>query len=125
MCITMINPETSWFEIVALPISQQELDIPKSTKGQQGKDTHIQSKQPYFDKVSATVGNIINRTWYSHYPHSPYIVYDNGSEFQLHFETVSDSYGLKCKPSSVKNPQANTLLKRVLKQSWQCSAQLN
>ena len=44
MCITMINPATSWFEIVELPISQQELDIPKGTKGQKGKDKHIQLK---------------------------------------------------------------------------------
>ena len=46
MCITMIDPATSWFEIVELPISQQELDIPMGTKGRQGKDKHIHSKQP-------------------------------------------------------------------------------
>ncbi len=44
MCITMIDPSTSWFEIVELPISQQDLDIPKGTKGQKGKDKHIQLK---------------------------------------------------------------------------------
>ncbi len=37
MCITMIDPATSWFEIVELPISQQELDILKGTKGHKGK----------------------------------------------------------------------------------------
>jgi hypothetical protein len=36
MCITMIDPATSWFEIVELPVSQlSELDIPMGTKGQQ------------------------------------------------------------------------------------------
>jgi hypothetical protein len=41
MCITMINPATSWFEIVELPTSQlPELDVPMATKGQKGKDTH-------------------------------------------------------------------------------------
>ena len=55
MCVTMMDPATSWFEIVELLISQQELDIPKSTKGQTGKDKNIQSKQPYFDKTSAKV----------------------------------------------------------------------
>ena len=44
MCITMINPATSWFEIVELPVSQQELDIPTGYKGAKGKDTHIQSQ---------------------------------------------------------------------------------
>ena len=80
MCVTMIDPATSWFEIVELPISQpQELDIPMGTKGQWCKDKHIQHKEPYFDKSSATVGNIINRTWFSSYPHSQYIIYNNGS----------------------------------------------
>ena len=46
-------------------------------------------------------------------PTSQYIVYDNGSEFKLHFETLCDSYGLKHKPTSVKNPQANAILERV------------
>ncbi len=103
MCVTMIDPATSWFEIVDLPISQQELDIPKGIYGQTGKDKHIQLKQPYFDKTSATVGRLVNKTWLSHYPHSQYIVYDNGSEFKLHFETLCDSYGLKRKPTSIRN----------------------
>ena len=45
MCITMIDPTTSWFKIVELPVSQlQKLDIPMGTKGQRSKDTHIQEK---------------------------------------------------------------------------------
>jgi hypothetical protein len=51
LCITMINPATSWFKIAELPISQpSELDIPMGTKGHKGKDKHIQQKQPYVDK---------------------------------------------------------------------------
>ena len=109
----MIDPATSWFEIVELLISQQELDIPKGTKGNKGKDKHTQSKQPYFDKTSPTVGWLVNKTWFSSYPCSQYIIYDNGSEFKLHFETLCESCGLKHKPTSVKNPQANAILKRV------------
>ena len=110
----MIDPATSWFEIVELPVSQpQELDIPTGTQGRKGRDTYKQQKEPYFDKTSATVGALINKTWFCHYPHSQYIVYDNGSEFKLHFETLCDSYGLKRKPTSVKNPQANAILERV------------
>ena len=62
VCVTMINPATSWFEIVELPISQQVLDIPMGTKGHKGKDKHIHSQQPYFDKMPATVGRLINKT---------------------------------------------------------------
>ena len=74
---------------------------------------HIQSKQPYFDKTPAPVGRIINKTWCSHYSCSQYIIYDNGSEFKLHFETLCESYGLKHKPTSVRNPQANAILEWV------------
>jgi hypothetical protein len=38
-----------------------------------------------------------------------------GSEFKLHFQTLCDSYGLKRKPTSTKNPQANAIQERVHK----------
>jgi hypothetical protein len=41
------------------------------------------------------------------------VIYDNGSEFKLHFEALCDTYGIKRKPTSVKNPQANAILERV------------
>ncbi len=110
MCVTIFDPATSWFEIVELPVSQHRLDIPKGTQGQQGIDTYLHSKQPHFDRTSATVGNIISMTWFSHYTHSQYIVYDNRSEFKLHFETLCVSYGLKGKLTSVRNQQANAVL---------------
>jgi hypothetical protein len=113
MCVTMIDPATSWFDIVELPISQQELDIPMGTKGQKGKDKHIHSQQPYFAKTSTRVGRLVNKTWFSHYPCSQYIIYDNGSGLKLHFKTLCESYGLKHKPTSVRNPQANAILERV------------
>ena len=37
MCIAVIDPATSWFEIVELLVSQlSELDIPMGTKGRKG-----------------------------------------------------------------------------------------
>jgi hypothetical protein len=41
------------------------------------------------------------------------MVYDNGSEFKLHFQSLCDSFGRKHKPTSVKNPQANAILERI------------
>ena len=85
LCVTMIDPATSWFEIVELLVSQpQEHDIPMGTQGHKGRDTYKQQKEPYFHKTSATVGAFINKTWFCHYPHSQYIIYNNGSEFKLH-----------------------------------------
>ena len=41
------------------------------------------------------------------------MIYNNGSEFKLHFECLCGSYGIKRKPTTVKNPQANAILECV------------
>ncbi len=82
MCVPMIDPATSWFKIVELPVSQpQKHDIPMGTQGHKGRSTDKQQKAPYFNKTSATVGSLINRTRFCHYLRSEYIVYNGGSEF--------------------------------------------
>ncbi|KAL7507542.1 hypothetical protein ACHAXN_004709, partial [Cyclotella atomus] len=62
---------------------------------------------------SSTVGSLFHQCWFCSFPRCRNIVYDNGSEFKLHFETLCDSYGLKHKPTSIKNLQANAILERV------------
>jgi hypothetical protein len=50
----MINPATSWFEIVELPTVTQEMTVPLVGKGKKvtyGKNTKV--AEPYFDKSSA------------------------------------------------------------------------
>jgi hypothetical protein len=59
------------------------------------------------------ISTLVNKTWFSRYLHCQHIIYDNGSEFKLHFEALCDSYGIKYKPTSVKNPQANAILEQV------------
>jgi hypothetical protein len=39
--------------------------------------------------------------------------YDNGSKFKLHFKALCESFWIKCKPTGVKNPQANAILEHV------------
>ena len=112
MCLTMIDPASSWFEIVELPVITEAI-IPLDTKGRKGKKTHEEPKLAYFDKSSAMISNLVNKTWFSRYPRCQYIIYDNGSEFKLHFKALCDSYGITSKPTSVKNPQANAILERV------------
>jgi hypothetical protein len=36
--------------------------------------------------------------------------YNNGSEFKLNFEYLCETYGIKCKPTMIKNPQTNAIL---------------
>ena len=40
-------------------------------------------------------------------------MYDNDSEFKLNYEYLCDSYGIKRKPTTIKNPQANAILEGV------------
>jgi hypothetical protein len=46
----------------------------------------------------------------SRYPRCCYIIYNNGSEFKLNFEYLCETYGIKCKPTTIQNPQANAIL---------------
>jgi hypothetical protein len=47
------------------------------------------------------------------YPRCCHLIYDNGSEFKLHFEYLCESYGITHKPTTVKNPRANGILECV------------
>jgi hypothetical protein len=67
MCVTMIDPATSWFEIVELPVSQLvQLDAPSvdrkgKKKGKRAtRDKDDKPKEAYFNKSSATVGSLVN-----------------------------------------------------------------
>jgi hypothetical protein len=55
----------------------------------------------------------MNKTWFSWYPHCQKVIYDNGSEFKLHFKALCDTYCIKRMPTSVKNPQAHAILEQV------------
>ncbi len=41
------------------------------------------------------------------------MIYNNGSEFKLHFKYMCKSNGLNCKPTTVKNPRVNGILERM------------
>ncbi len=105
----MIEPASSWFEIVELPVIT-EVIIPLNTKGCKSKKTHEEPNLAYFDKSSAMISNLVNKIWFSQYPCWQYINDDNGSKFKLHFRALCESFGITSKLSSVKNPTANAIL---------------
>jgi hypothetical protein len=41
------------------------------------------------------------------------MIYDFGREFKLHFRSLCKTYGVKRKPTSIKNSQANAILERI------------
>ncbi len=86
MCLTLIDPATSWFEMVELPTVTQETTVPPAGKSKKlifHKYTKV--AEPYFDKSSAQISDLVYKTWFNRYPRCQYIIYDNGSKFKLHF----------------------------------------
>lgn len=85
-CVTMIDPATGWFEI-----------------------------HQYDDKRSVTVANIAEQEWLSRYPWPTQITFDRGSEFIGHDfqDMIRNDYGIKAKPITVRNPQANAIVERI------------
>ncbi len=82
----MIDPAIGWFEI-----------------------------HQYDDKRSITVANITEQESFSRYPWPTQITYDRGSEFigQDFQKMIKEDYGIKGKPITVRNPQANAICERV------------
>jgi transposase InsO family protein len=82
----MIDPVTRWFEI-----------------------------QQYDDKQSITVANIIEQEWFSRYPWPTQVTFDRSSKFigQDFQKMIKEDYGVKAKPITVRNPQANAIVERV------------
>ncbi len=106
MALTMINPASSWFKIAELPVVKR---LRQQTVN--GKELLIADE--IFDKTSERKAKLVNETWLCRYQRCRHLIYDNGSEFKLHFEYLCKSYGIKRKPTTVKNPWANGILERV------------
>ena len=82
--LTMIDPITGWFEAV-----------------------------PIDNATAHTVMEAFNNEWLSRYPRPQYIGFDNGSEFKATFHETCTNFGIKPKPSTSHNPQANGIIERV------------
>ena len=85
-CVTMIDPATGWFEI-----------------------------HQYDDKKSMTIANIAEQEWFARYPWPTQVTFDRGSEFigKDFQKMIKEEYGVKKKPITVRNPQANAIVERV------------
>ena len=76
MCVRMIDPATSWFKIVELPVTEFNSAIPTGKEDHKGTNTHNKPKEAYFDKSSAQVSSLVHMIWFSHYPRCEKIIYD-------------------------------------------------
>jgi hypothetical protein len=66
------------------------------------------------NKESITVANSLDQVWLCRYPRPVDCLHDNGTEFvSAEFQELLQSYGIRSKLTTVKNPQANGILERT------------
>ena len=82
--MVFVDPATGWFEIAEI-----------------------------IDKTSARISQIFNNTWLSRYPRPIKVIFDNGNEFKKDFLHILKGSTIKPTPTTIKNPQANSILERV------------
>lgn len=109
MCMTMIDPATGWFEVCELPTVERYREY--HDKKKLGEKIYIEEE--ILDRTSACISQLFNKTWLSRYPRPVEVVCDNGSEFKKDFKDLLETYSIKRKPTTIKNPQANAILERV------------
>ncbi len=103
---TMINPASSWFKIVELPLVLRQKTIVV-------KRNESSTVEEIFNKSSNCIVQLVNKTWFSRYPQWCYLINKHGSEFKQNFEYLCESWGIECKPTMVKNSQANAILQHI------------
>jgi transposase InsO family protein len=81
----MIDPATGWFEM-----------------------------REILNKEVITIANLVEQTWFTRYPWPSQVIFDRGKEFMGEFtKMVQRDYGVKRKPITTQNPQANSIIERV------------
>ncbi len=66
MCLTMINPATSWFKIVEIPAVR--VTVSKAGKGKKATCLDYTKDAKIFDKTSAHISILVYKCWFSRYP---------------------------------------------------------
>jgi hypothetical protein len=63
---------------------------------------------------SIATAKAFDKNWLCRYPRPLECGHDNGNEFLgIEFQELLDSYGVKSKPTTVKNPTANAIVERI------------
>ena len=71
-----IDPVTGWFEITEVP---------------------------YINQILARISQLFNQMWQSRYPRPQRVRFDNGSESKKKIIPLLKDFGIKPKPTSIKN----------------------
>ena len=83
--VSMINPASGWIEIKEITT-----------------------------KCADIVANVLEKTWLTRYLRPSVITLDRGKEFMAEVtKMIRNDYGIKKRPITVRNPQANSIVERV------------
>jgi hypothetical protein len=73
MCLTLIDPATSWSEIVELP-TVTKLTVTKMGRGEKVTcNNYTKEADTTFYKSSTQISNLVYKAWFSRYPRSQYL----------------------------------------------------
>jgi hypothetical protein len=76
--------------------------------------THFMEIVALKNKESITIARSLDQVWLCRYPRPVDCLHDNGTEFiSAEFQELLQSYGIRSKLTTVKNPQANGILERT------------
>ena len=95
----MVDPATGWFEIIEVLYYNIE-DV-------------INNKDNYIDKSLARISQLFNQAWLSQYPRPSKVVFNNGSEFKMHFMRLLKDFDITPRPTTVENSQGNSPVERI------------
>ena len=66
------------------------------------------------NKTATEIADITEKTWFTRYPLPQRILFDRGTEFMAEFAKMcQNSYGLKRKPVTTRNPQSNAIIEHI------------
>ena len=82
--MNFVDPATGWFEIAKIT-----------------------------NKTSARISQIFNNTWLSRYLRPRKVIFDNGNKLKKDFLPLLKDFSIRPTPTTIKNPQANSILERV------------
>ena len=68
---------------------------------------------PSVNKTSDYISRLFNQTWLNRYPRSTQVRFDDGLGLKKDFIPLRKDFGVKPKPTSIKNPQSNAIVERV------------
>jgi hypothetical protein len=57
--------------------------------------------------------DVFHNNWLCRYPRPIQVTFDNGYDLKSFFKEMCDNLGIKCRPTTSYNPQANSIIEKI------------